>query len=190
MDFNRIINGMIRAARLDVSFYEQVEGDPGYGQDAIVVVILASVAGAVGSFLSLLFGGLVGAAFGTLIYSSVSGILIFFIWAFLVHFVGTRFFKGTADFGEVQRTLGFAWAPRVLGILGFIPFLGWAIGLVAWIWSVATGFIATRQALDLDNTNAALTVIIAAVIAFIIQLILGAIMAGIGLAGSAVGGLL
>ena len=51
MDFNRIISGMIRAARLDVSFYEEVERDPSYAQDALIVVIIASVAGAIGSFL-------------------------------------------------------------------------------------------------------------------------------------------
>ena len=51
MDFNRIVNGMIRAMRLDKSFYEEVEHDPSYNQDALGVVILVSVVGAVGSFL-------------------------------------------------------------------------------------------------------------------------------------------
>jgi hypothetical protein len=189
MDFNRIISGMLRAARLDVSFYEEAERDPSYAQDALIVVIIASVAGAIGSFLSLLFGGSFGAAIGTLIYSSISGVLVYFFWAFLIYIVGTRLFKGTADFGEVQRTVGFAWTPRILGILSFIPVLGWIVAIVAWIWSIATGFIATRQALDLDNTNAALTVIVAAIAAFVIQLILGAIMGLIGLAGGAMAGL-
>ena len=185
MDFNRIISGMIRAARLDVSFYEEVERDPSYAQDALIVVIIASVAGAIGSFLGALFDGRFGAAIGTLIYSSVSGVLVYFFWAFLVFIIGTRLFKGTADFGEVQRTIGFAWTPRVLGILSFIPVLGWILSIIVWIWSVATGFIATRQSLDLDNTNAAFTVILAAIAAFVIQLLLGALMAGIGLAGAA-----
>ena len=69
MDFNRIISGMIRAARLDVSFYEEVEHDESRTQEALIVVIIASVAGAIGSFLSLLFGGSFVAAIGTLIYT-------------------------------------------------------------------------------------------------------------------------
>lgn len=188
MDLSRIINGMIRAAKLEVPFYEEVERDPSYAQDALAVVIIASVAGAIGSFLRLLLQGRVGAAFGALIVSSIVGVGVYFLWVFLVHLIGTRLFKGTADFGEVQRAMGFAWAPQVLGILGFIPVLGAIAGFVAWVWSIATGFIATRQSLDLDNTNAALTVVIAGVVSFVIYIIIGAILAAIGLAGALVTG--
>lgn len=192
MDFNRIINGMIRAVRLDKSFYEEVEHDPSYTQDALVVVILATVAGAFGSFLSALFQGHFGAAVWNLVTQTVTGIVSYYVWVFLVQYIGTRFFKGTGDFGEVQRALGFAWAPRVLNIFSFIPLLGGLVGFVAWIWSIATGFIATRQALDQDDTNAALTVVVAAIIAFFIGLLIavvfGLMAAAIGIVGAAVGG--
>ena len=51
MDFNRILQGMIRAARLDKSFYEEVEHDTSYDQDALVVVLIAALAGAVGALI-------------------------------------------------------------------------------------------------------------------------------------------
>ena len=188
MDFNRIIAGMIRAARLDKDFYEEVEHDTSYSQDALMVVVLASIAGAVGVFLGLLFRGRILAAVGSLISTAVIGVVIFFVWAFLVQIIGTRLFKGTGDFGEVRRALGFAYAPQVLNILGFIPILGGLISLAAWLWSVAAGFIATRQALDQDDTNALLTVIVAAIVAFFIQLLIGGILGLIGLAGAAVTG--
>ena len=35
MDFNRIFNGMIRAMRLDKTFFEEVEHDTSYNQDAL-----------------------------------------------------------------------------------------------------------------------------------------------------------
>ncbi|MCX6029820.1 MAG: YIP1 family protein [Chloroflexi bacterium] len=184
MDFNRILSGMIRAARLDKSFYEEVEHDTSYTQDALVVVILASVAGALGGFLSALFGGSFGVAIFSFVVSAVTGVVSYYIWVYLVHLIGTKFFKGTGDRGEVARALGFAWAPRVLNILSFIPFLGGLVGFVAWIWTIATGFIATRQSLDQDNTNAALTVVVAAVVAFIISLLIGLIF---GLIGAAIG---
>lgn len=194
MDFNRILAGMIRAARLDKDFYEEVEHDTSYSQDALIVVILASVAGALGGFLSSLFGGSFGLALWALIVGAVTSVLSYYIWVFLVQFIGTRFFKGTGDFGEVARALGFAWAPRVLNILSFIPFLGGIIGFVAWIWTIATGFIATRQSLDQDDTNAALTVITAAIAAFLISLVIGIVFgvigAAFGLAGAAVSGAL
>lgn len=194
MDFNRIFAGMIRAARLDKEFYEEVEHDTSYNQDALVVVILASLAGALGGFLASLFRGHIGAAIFALIVGAVTSVVSYYIWVFLVQFIGTKFFKGTGDFGEVARALGFAWAPRVLNILSFIPILGGIIGFVSWIWTIATGFVATRQALDQDDTNAALTVIVAAVVAFLISLVIGLVFgligAALGLAGAAVSGAL
>ncbi len=194
MDFNRILAGMIRAARLDKDFYEEVEHDTSYNQDALAVVILASLAGALGGFLGMLFGGHFGAAVFALIVGVITSVASYYIWVFLVQFIGTKFFNGTGDFGEVARALGFAWAPRVLNILSFIPVLGGLIGFVAWIWTIATGFIATRQALDQDDKNAALTVIVAAVVAFVISLLIGLVFgligAALGLAGSAISGAL
>lgn len=194
MDFNRILDGMIRAAKLEVPFYAKVEQDPSYDQDALGVVVLASVAGAIGGFLGALFTGHALGAVITLIWTAIIGVLTYFVWAYLIYFVGTSLFKGTATFGEVRRTMGFAYAPRVLQILSFIPVLGSLIGFVVWLWMIATTFIATRQALNLDNTNAALTVIIAAVIVFVVTLILGlifgAIALALGFAGAAIGGVL
>jgi len=193
MDWNRIINGIIRAAKLDVAFYEEVEKDTSYRSDALAVVIIASVAGAIGTFLTYLFTGHFVSAILWLIFTGVINVVVYFLWAFLIYYVGVNLFKGKADFGEVQRCLGFAWGPRILSILSFIPVLNVLIGFIVWIWSIATGFIATRQSLDQDNTNAALTVIVAGIVAFIVQAILiaivGAILLAIGLAGAAATGL-
>ena len=72
------------------------------------------------------------------------------------------------------RVIGFAYAPQVLGV---IPCIGWIIGL---IWSLIAGFIAVRQGLDLDNTKALLTVIIGFIIVALGNLIIGAVLGGIG----------
>ena len=188
MAFERVRLGMMRAARGEVAFYEQVEHDPASTRDALTVVLIASAAGAVGAFLGQLFRGHIAAAFGSLIAQAVVGVVLFYIWAFLVFLVGTNLFKGTADFGEVQRSLGFAWAPRVLDILGWLPLLGGLIGFVAWVWSVAIGFVAVRQALDLSDRDALLTVIISAGVAAVIGLIFGFILALFGLAGAMLSG--
>jgi hypothetical protein len=188
MDFDRIINGMIRAARLDRNFYATVEKDTSYTQDALVVVILVSLVGALGGFLGMLFAGQVVRAFGSFIFQAVWGVAAFFLWVFLVQLVGTRLFKGIGDFGEVQRCLGFAYAPQILNIFSFIPCLGPLVGLIAWVWSLVAGFVAIRQSLDQDNTNAALTMIVSGIIVIVAWAIIGAIMAAIGIAGAALGG--
>jgi len=189
VDFNRIINGMIRAARLYKSFYEEVEHDTSYTQDALAVVILVSAIGAFGNFLGQLVAGngILAAILGF-----IGGLLLavvgYYLWVFIAQYIGTRFFKGTGDFGEVQRAFGFAYAPQVLNILSAIPCVGWLIGIVAWLWSIAAGFVAIRQSLDQDDTNAALTVVVSGIIVIVIVGILGAILAGLGIGVAAIGG--
>ncbi len=189
MDFNRVINGMLRAIRLDKTFFEEVEHDTSYNQDALAVVILVSLVGAIGNFLgSLITGRGFLAAVGGLIVGLLLAVLGYFLWVFVAHWVGTTLFKGSGDRGEVQRAFGFAYSPQILNILSFIPCVGWLISLVAWIWSVAAGFIAIRQSLDQDDTNALLTVIVSAIVVFVVLAVLGAIFAAMGIGVAAVTG--
>jgi hypothetical protein len=191
MDFNRIINGMMRAIRLDKTFFEEVENDPSYNRDALGVVIIVAVIGSIGSFIgSLVTGRGFLAAIGGLIVSLVLAILGYYLWVFVAHWIGTQFFKGVGDRGEVQRALGFAYAPQALNILSFIPCLGGIIAFAAWIWSIVAAFIAIRQSLEQDDANAALTVIISGIAIMIIVGLIGAIFAGFGLGVAALTGAL
>ena len=87
-------------------------------------------------------------------------------------------------FLEVQRAFGFAYSPQVLNLLAAIPCVGWLVGVAAWLWSIATGFIAIRQSLDQDDTNAALTVIISAVVVFLVMALIGALFGALGFVGA------
>jgi hypothetical protein len=188
MDFNRIISGMIRAARLDKDFYEELERDTSYDQDALIVVIIAALAGAVGAFIGQLIAGKIGAAIGMFVLQAVLGVAGYYLWVYIAHRIGTSLFKGTGEVGEVRRAYGFAYTPQVLNILSFIPCLNVVIGIVAWIWSIATGFVAIRQSLDQDNTNAALTVIVSAIVVFVIVFVISLVVGGILGVGAAITG--
>ncbi len=97
---------MIRAARLDVQLYEEVEADQGALGQAMGVVILSGVAAGIGNFAN---GGLLGTATGT-----IGALIGWYIWAFLTYFIGTRFLpepQTRADHGELLRTIGFSSAP-------------------------------------------------------------------------------
>ena len=144
--------------------------------------------GALGAFVGGLFGGHVGLAIGTFIWTAVWGVASFYLWVFIVQWIGVRLFKGQGDFGEVQRCLGFAYAPRVLGIFAIIPCVGWLAALAGSIWSAVAGYFAIQEALDQDTTNALLTIIISWVVVFVVGLALGAILAAIGIVGAAAGG--
>ncbi len=172
MDFNAMINRVVRAAMLDVALYEDVEKDARLTQEALIVVIIVSVASGLGAFLAGL-GTSIGAAIGGLIFGVIIGVLGYYIWAYVTYWVGTSVFKGTADVGELLRTLGYASGPRVLGILAFIPCVGELAGLIGGIWALVTGVVAVRQALDFDTGKAILTVIIGWVIVLVISILLG-----------------
>ena len=194
MDFAAMINRVVRAAMLDVDLYEEVEADSSLTQEALMVVILVSIASGIGSFLAGVLGGAgIGAALIGLIVGVVMGVLGYYIWAYITYFVGTNLFEGTADVGEMLRTLGYASGPRVLGVLAFIPCLGPLAGLVGAIWALVAGVVAVRQALDFDTGKAILTVIIGWVIVLIItvgvSIVLGVGAAGLGAGLGALRGL-
>ena len=192
MDLGKMINRVTRAAMLDVNLYEEVEADTSLNQEALIVVILVAVAGGIGSFLAQVFGGEIGPAVVSLLVTIVLGVVSYYIWAYVTYFVGTRLFNGTADPGELLRTLGYASGPRVLALLGFIPCLGGLAGLVGAIWALVTGVVAVRQALDFDTTKAVLTCIVGWVIALVISIVVGLVFGvgafGLGVLGSALGG--
>jgi len=192
MDFATMFNRAMRAAMLDVNFYNEAEADTSLNQEALMVVVLVSVAAGIGSFLAGVIGGSIGVALVGLIVAVVMGVLGYYIWAYITYFVGTSLFGGTSDPGEMLRVLGYASGPRVLSILSFIPCVGALVSLVGGIWSLVAGVIGIREAMDFDTIKAIITVIIGWVIVLIITFVVLAVFgvgaAGLGALGGALGG--
>ena len=158
------IDRLIRAAKLDVNLYEEVEADKKAMGQAVGVVILSSVAAGVGSLAT---AGLNGLIIGT-----VGALIGWFIWAYVTYFVGAKMLpepQTKADYGELLRTIGFSSSPGLLRILGIIPFLSTIIFVVCGIWMLVAMVIAVRQALDYKSTLRAVGVCI---IGWIIQMAL------------------
>ena len=80
---------------------------------------------------------------------------------------------GTATWGELLRTLGFAQAPRVLAVLGIIPGLRWIVAAVIGVWLLITGIVAIRQALDFSTGKAVATAVLGWLAMMIPMAILG-----------------
>jgi hypothetical protein len=138
---------MIRAARLDVQLYEEVEADQTAMGQAMTVVILSGLAAGIGSVAN---GGLLGIVTGTI--AALAG---WYVWAFLTYFIGTKFFpepQTKADHGELLRTIGFASAPGLIRVLGIIPGLAALVFTIAGVWMLVAMVIAVRQALDYKST--------------------------------------
>jgi len=158
---SRIVNRIFRAAKLDANLYEEVEADKSALSQAIVVVVLSSLAAGIGSISD---AGLGGIALG-----SIAALIGWLIWAYLTYIIGTKLLptpETKSDYGELLRTTGFSSAPGLIRILAIIPGLAGIVFLVAGIWMLVAMIIAVRQALDYKSTMRALGVCI---IGWIIQ---------------------
>ena len=161
---------MMAAARLDISLYEEVEHDSTATTQAAVVVGIVAVCAAIGSVGE---GG--QGAFGALIAAYVGWL----VWAAVTYLIGDKLLGGTATWGELLRTLGFAQSPGVLYILGIIPLLGGLVRFFVWIWLLIAGIIAIRQALDFSTGRAILTAVLGLLSYAAVAIFFGIIM-GIG----------
>ena len=170
-----LVNRMMRAARLDVNLYEEVEADRTATSQAAIVVGIAAVSTAIGAGLAAALFGVGGGVIGAVLGGIISAFLGWVIWSYLAYFIGTSVFGGTATPGELLRTVGFAQSPGALGILVVIPILGVLIGLALWVWSVVAGVVALRQALDIDTPKAIITTVIAAIPFLLIRFVMGAV---------------
>jgi hypothetical protein len=142
---------MIGAARLDVSVYEEVEADStatGQAAGVVAIVALCSAIGGIGGGAQGVFSGLIAALVG------------WAIWAGVTYLIGDKVLGGTATWGELLRTLGFAQAPGVLFALGVIPLLGGLITIAVGLWILVTGIVAIRQALDFGTGRAIATALL------------------------------
>jgi hypothetical protein len=176
---------MVRAARLETSLYNEVEADLSATNQALTVVVVTALAGGIGAALGQALAGRPTGVVGGLIGGLIAELVGWLVWSYVMYLVGTRVFHGTATYGELLRTLGFANSPGVLLILRFVPVLGGLIALVVGIWRIVAGFIAVREALDLDNGNTLATIVVGIVAYLVVLLIVALVLGTIGL-GAAV----
>jgi hypothetical protein len=171
-----LVNRMIRAARLDPAVFDELEHDRSATSQALIVVIIISLANGVGQALSYALAGQSVTAFSALLGGVVASLVGWVVWSFVTYFVGTSLFGGTATPGELLRCIGFAYTPNLLGIFTFIPCIGWLISLAGGLWALVAVVIAIRQALDFDTGKAIGT----AIIGFFAVLVIGFIFALLG----------
>ena len=159
---------MVRAARLDVRLYEEGEADRGAMGQAVMVVVLSSIAAGIGGLGQIGISGLAVAA-----VMSLAG---WYIWAGLTYMIGTKMLpepQTHADMGQMLRTIGFSSSPGVIRVLGIIPGLNTLVQIIAQVWMLVAMVIAVRQALDYTSTLRAVGVcLIGWIIQFVVLVIL------------------
>ena len=141
---SQYINRIIRACKLDVNLYEEVEADKSATFQAAGVGALS-----LGTFNFLM--------------APLLSLVSWFVWAYLVYFIGVKFFPEPtteADHGQLLRTIGFSSAPGLIRVFGIIPNLMNIAFIVAAIWMLVAMVIAIRHALDYKSTWRAVGVVV------------------------------
>ena len=155
-----------KAIFLDVAFYEEVEKDKKFNDQALMTVVFVSVV------QGLMIAGFAPIA---LIQGILGSLVRFLFWAFFIAFVGTRILpepETESNTGELIRTLGFAYAPGLLVVLKIFPVINIFVDPMVVILQLAAMTIAVRQALDFNSTVRAVGVCIVAFVLMILALTL------------------
>ena len=158
-----MVERMVRASRLDVHIFEEVEADTLATRQALSVVALVALATGIASLGTT---GLIGLFVGV-----VSAIVGWALWAWILHLIGTKIMPSNsthADWGQLARTLGFAQSPGILRVLGLVPVVGNIIFAVASIWMLVAMVVAVRQALDYTSTWRAIAVVLIGFIPYLL----------------------
>ncbi len=166
------LNRFFRAVKLDVSLFQEIIEDPKTFSQALIVVLIYSMTSAWGTF------GRTGAVGNNI--GMITTLLGWYVWAFSTYMVGARMMPeaGTEpDRKTILRVIGFACAPGILRILGFIEGLGLIVIFIALSWMVAAATVGVKQAMNYESTARALGVcIIGLLISIIFQLIMFVIL--------------
>jgi hypothetical protein len=154
-----MLERMIGAARLNVHTFEDVENDEKATTQAMLVVVMMSIAGGIGGLGA-------GGAGGNIIVGLIAGIVYslasWALAALITFWVGTTLLRTPqthASWSQLARTIGFAQTPLIFQVFGFIPNIGIFIVVAANIWRFAAMVIAVRQALDYQSTLRAVGVV-------------------------------
>lgn len=179
-----MLDRLIGVITLKAPVYKEIAEDKSATTTAaIIVVVMALINGILGGIILTMVGSAVSAGTATAavnpvtyaIRTVISAIISWLIGGWVIAFVSKTFFGGKTDTGEMLRVFGFT---QVFQIIGIVPCLG---TIVALILSLVAAVIGIREASEFDTTKAILTAVVAFVILLIVGILLGTVLALVGL---------
>ncbi len=163
-----MIERFFRALRLDSLFYREAAGDNSLDRESTLIVIIVAL------FASL--GELSGGSGSWLAYlgSVANSILLgWLLWAVAAWFIGRNVLDGEGSLGGMLRGLGYASAPRLLGVFGGLPLIGWLFNLAAGILSLIAGIIAIREGMSVDTGKAIIIALLGSLFYIAVSVLIG-----------------
>lgn len=171
--------------------YADVEKDTSFTTTAWAIVAIGALLGALGSYASNTSAGIT-----TPLLGAVLSVVGFAVGVFVIAWVGKALFKADVTFDQMVRTLGLANVWQFLGVIALVGFISPTllcvvspILLIMGLLSLASWFIAAKEALDLDWVQTIVTVVIGYVVILVITTVVGGIIGiGAGIGGALLGG--
>jgi hypothetical protein len=174
-----VVDRVIGVVKLQEPVYSAIKRDASALNQAVLVVLISALATNV--WVAVFAPNGIIRALGGVVLAFVAWLL----FGTLAWWVGTRWFApkwAPPDLRQMLTLTGFATAPAVFNILGFVPVIGWLILMVASIWSLLTAYTAVRVGLAADERGG----LAATFIAYLANAVLFALAAnllGIGRGG-------
>ena len=153
--FNRVF----RSIKIDPDVYDEVQKDKNATLSAAIVVVISSLAAGVAAKQ-------LGAS--SFIFAPILSLLSWFVWAYIVYFVGVKLFpeggqaapKTKTTHAALLRSIGFSSAPGIIRVFGFTPELMTVTFIGSALWMLACMVVAVRQTLNYKSLWKALGVVI------------------------------
>ena len=148
------INRIFRSVKIDPEVFNEVQKDKNATISAAIVVIVASSAAGIGA-ASL--GG------GNFILAPIFSLISWFVWAYIVYFVGVKLFPDTktktTQFA-LLRAIGFSSAPGIIRIFGFNEDLMTVTFIGAAVWMLVCMIVDVKETLKYKSLWKAFGVVI------------------------------
>ncbi|MCS6939538.1 MAG: YIP1 family protein [Roseiflexus sp.] len=173
-----------------VETFERFERHGGQREATIYIMVASAISAAVSLVFGLLNGVVAALLAGALGF--ILPVVSFYLFVFLVYFIGKQQ-GGTGTQDEVFYTMGLFVAPiqAVTGAVSAIPIincLAFPATLALGIYQIYLGYLGVRSSMNLEQTPAIITLVLAFIAQFIIGAIIGALFAAIGVALGVTGG--
>jgi hypothetical protein len=136
---------LLGALRLDPRVFEEVESRRAANSEALVIVLVSSIAAGVGA------GSLDGPSMARITGFGAIALGSWLAWSGMILHVGGRLFpeaQTRVTYGQLIRTIGFAATPGLLQVFAIFEPIRMPVFIVAWLWMLAAMVVAVRQALD------------------------------------------
>jgi hypothetical protein len=140
-----MIKNVVSALLLDTAFYTEVAADKSFMGQAASVVVVANLLGGIGASFATESNVLIGAVLGV-----VTGLVGWLVWSAVAYLIGVRVFGGDADYPEMLRVIGFAYAPLAIGVVPWLGFVGAA-------WALIAAVLAIRESMEFSTKRAIAT---------------------------------